>query len=146
VFTKTCLVCEKEFQTKAHNTRYCSGECRLEVTRRRNQSSQGPAKIFNRTCEHCGTPFETKVANKKYCSEECYRLATAAKKRVKRGKMRGIKGQLSEDVFLGLCSVCGEDSVPVRECPECGFFSCEKCRDQSGLCNICSGVLKVPAI
>ena len=48
----------------------------------------------------------------------------------------------SEQVFLGLCSVCGADYVHVSECPECGYLSCEKCRNSSGLYNICSDVLR----
>jgi hypothetical protein len=52
----------------------------------------------------------------------------------------------SEDVFLGLCSVCGADDVPVSECPECGYLCCEKCFNKAEICSICSFVTKIPAI
>jgi len=146
VFTKTCQICGKEFQSQAHNARYCSRECKLESKRRRRISSQGPSKTLSRTCVRCGDLFEARTANNKYCSQECYRIATAERKRAERGTLRKNTGmELSKGVFLGLCSVCGADDVSVSECPECGFLSCGKCRNPSGLCSICSGVLKVPA-
>ena len=146
MFNKTCLICGKEFQSKAQNARYCSHECKLIVKRNKRDASRGPSKTFKRLCESCGEPFETKVATKKYCSDECYRLATAARKRAKRTKTRRVTGKLSEDAFQGLCSVCGADDVPVSECPECGYLCCEKCRDKSGICSVCSDEQIVHAI
>ncbi len=147
VFTKTCHICGSEFQTKANNAKHCSRECKLEAKRRRRISLRGPSKTFSGTCERCGETFETRTANKKYCSQECYRLATAERKRAERGiiQKKTLEEQ-SEEGFLGLCSVCGADMVHVSECPECGYLSCEKCRNPSGLCNICLHVLKVSAI
>ncbi len=138
MFNKTCHICGKEFQSKAHNARYCSHECKLIAKRNRRDASRGPSKTFKKLCIKCGEPFETKVATKRYCSDECYRLATAARKRAKRKKTRRVTGKLSEDAFQGLCSVCGADDVPVSECPECGYLCCEKCRDKSGICSVCS--------
>lgn len=147
MFTKTCHICGNEFQTKADNAKHCSRECKLEAKRRRRISLRGPSKTFSGTCERCGETFEARAANKKYCSQECHRLTTAERKRAKRGIIqKKTRMEQSEEVFPGLCSVCGADDVPVSECPECGYLSCEKCRNPSGLCNICSGVLKVPAI
>jgi hypothetical protein len=146
VYTKTRLICGKEFQSKAINTRYCSRECRLEARRRRSAASRGLPKTLKRMCENCGERFETIGVYRKYCSDECRQLATVKRKRAKREKKQGTKGHSSEDVFIGLCSVCGADTVFVSECPECGFLSCEKCRNLSGLCNICLRVLNVPAI
>ena len=147
MFTKTCHICGKEFQSKANNARYCSRECKLETGRRRQTAIRGPPKTYKRLCESCEESFETTATNKKYCSQECNRLAAATRKRAKRGTPEKKSGrEQSEEVFLGLCSVCGADDVPVSECPECGYLSCERCRNLSGLCNICLGVLKVPAI
>jgi len=147
VLTKTCHICGKEFQSKAHNAKHCSRECKLEARRRRRISSRGKTKTFSRTCERCGNRFETRSANKKYCMPECYRLATAERKRAERGTLqKNTLKELYEKFLLGLCSVCGADDVHVSECPECGYLCCEKCRNQSGLCNICVHLLKVPAI
>ena len=147
MYTQTCHICGKEFQSKANNARYCSRECKLEIKRRRRISLRGPSKVFSKTCERCGETFEASTANKKYCSQECYRLATVERKRAKRGTLETKSGrEQSEEVFLGLCSVCGADDIPVSECPECGYLSCERCCIPSGLCNICVGVLEVPAI
>ena len=147
MFTRTCHICGKTFQTLAHNARYCSRECKLEKKRRRNTSSRTTLKIVYRTCVHCGDPFETKVYNKKYCSQECNRLATAERKRAKRATYQKKTGtELSEELFLGLCSVCGFEEVPVSECPECEYLSCDKCYDKSGLCSVCSGEPIVPTL
>ena len=140
MFTRTCHICGKTFQSLAYNSRYCSRECKLEIKRRRIKSSRGPSKTLHRICVWCGAPFETKVYNKKYCSQECNHLATAERKRTKRAtlqKKTGIK--LSEGLFLGLCSVCGSDDVLVLDCPECGYLSCGNCHDKLGICSVCSG-------
>ncbi len=137
MYNKTCHICGKEFHSSAHNTKYCSRECKLESKRRRRIASQGPSKAFKRTCVQCGGSFETRSANKKYCSQECYRLATAARKRAERSKLQR-KTQMKESE-KGLCSVCGADDVPVSECPECGYLCCVECHDESGMCSICSG-------
>ena len=79
-------------------------------------------------------------ARRKYCSEECYRLATAERKRAKRGTLqKKTRMEQSLEGFRGLCSVCGADDVPVVECPECGNLCCDKCHDGFGLCGVCSG-------
>jgi predicted nucleic acid-binding Zn ribbon protein len=147
VFTKTCHICGKEFQSSAHNAKHCSRECKLESRRIRRMSLRGPSKTYSRTCERCGDPFETTIANKKYCSQECYRIATAERKRAERGTLQktSLKNQAMK-VFLGLCSVCGADAVPVSECPECGYLSCEECHDKTGICGVCSGEQKVLAL
>lgn len=139
--TKVCLICGKLFQSEAHNARYCSRECKLEVKRRRNKAAGGPLKPLIRECEYCGKSFETRVANKKYCSQECYRSATSERKRVKRGISRSqAADRLSgKGALLGLCSVCGAENTAVAVCPECGFLSCDSCHNPFGICNICSG-------
>lgn len=140
--TKACLICGKLFQSEAHNARYCSRECKLEVKRRRNKADRGPLKHFKRECECCGKSFETRVANKKFCSQECYRSATIERKRVKRGisRSRAADRVSGKEAYLGLCSVCGAENTAVAECRECGFLSCEYCHNQFGICPICSDV------
>ena len=143
MFAKTCLICEKPFLSEANNARYCSKECKQESKRRRNKASRGPTKLFNETCDRCGNPFETRVSTKKCFSQECYRLAIIERKRAKRGSSKiKVSCQQTEKVFLDLCSVCGADDVPVSECPECGYPSCEKCHGHSGTCNICLALLR----
>lgn len=143
MFTKTCLICGKKFQSKAHNTKHCSRACRLEAKRRRWAASHGPRKIYNRTCVVCGKSFETKLAVQKYCSSKCYKLAWVNKKRSegKKHRKQRSKKTLSKEVFMGLCSVCGDEDVPVFECTECGYLSCARCRNDLGVCKICSGIL-----
>jgi hypothetical protein len=147
VYTKTCHICGEAFQSSAHNAKHCSRECRLEAKRRRRAASQGPAKSSNRTCLQCSLIFDTRTANKKYCSQECYRLATAARKRFERGTpQKRTPRKRSEEGFQGLCSVCGADEGLVSECPKCGYPSCIKCFDESGVCSICSGEPLVPVL
>jgi predicted nucleic acid-binding Zn ribbon protein len=138
VFTKTCQICGKKFKTRANNAKHCSQECRLEARRKRRFASLGPTKTILRLCEKCGKSFETKTTYQKFCSDKCYRLATAERKRVERKKRREVIIQINEDVFLGLCSVCGADDAQVSECRDCGFLSCEDCLNDSGFCRICS--------
>ena len=146
MFTKTCHICGKEFQTKANNAKNCSRGCKLEWRRSRRLSLQGPSKTFNKTCERCGETYEARTANKKYCSQECYRITTVERKRVRRRTIQKEtpKGQ-SEKAFLDLCSVCGVEEVPVSECPKCEYLSCRKCYDKSGVCSVCSEEQIVPA-
>ena len=100
---------------------------------------RGPAKLFNKGCELCGETFKARTSNQKYCSQECYRLATAERKRSERGtRQQKTRIEQVEEVFLGLCSVCGVDEVPVSDCPECGYLNCDKCSDESELCSVCS--------
>ena len=145
MFTKTCHICRKEFQSSAHNAKHCSRECRLEAKRRRWVSSRGPSKTINKRCGRGGEVFETRIASKKYCSQECYRIATAERKRAERGTrhQRAPEGK-SEKGFMSLCSVCGAEMVPVSECPECGYLNCMDCSDESDLCGVCSDEQIVP--
>ncbi len=140
MFTKICHICGKDFQSSAHNAKHCSPECKLEAKRRRWISSRGSSKTINKKCERCGVAFETGTANKKYCAQECYRIATLERKRAERGtrQQKALKGK-SEKGFMSLCSVCGTEMVPVSECPECGYLSCDNCSDKTGLCSVCSG-------
>lgn len=148
MFTKACLICGKEFQSKAHNAKHCSPECRHEAKRRRWAASHGPRKIYHGTCVVCAKPFDTIYAVQKYCSSECYNSARTIRKRVIRRKRKNsIERKVrSEPVFRGLCSVCGADNIPVNECSECGYLACSRCRNDLGICKICIGVGAVPTI
>ena len=148
MFTKTCLICGKEFQSKAHNAKHCSPECRLEAKRRRRAASHGPRKVYSSVCPVCGKPFDTIYAVKKYCSSECYRSARSRMKYVKR-KKRNSPSERNihlKAFFRSLCSVCGANNVPVTECSECGYLVCSNCRNDLGICKICTGTRVIPTI
>ena len=147
MFTMTCLICGKKFQSKAHNAKHCSRDCKLEAKRRRWAASHEPLKIYRKTCVMCGKTFESRRAQRKYCSDECYKSAGRMRKRIERSKHQKKKvAKVRAHVFRGLCSVCGANDVPVVECLECGYLACRKCRSEYGICNICSGVLFIPSI
>lgn len=141
MFDRACLICGKKFQSKAHNAKHCSRDCKLEAKRRRYAVSHGPRKTYFKVCTVCGESFESKWAIQKYCSDECYRSTTIMRKRVERKKRqkKSRKG-LSSTVFRGLCSVCGADNVPVIECHNCGYLTCRNCSNDLGICKICSEV------
>jgi hypothetical protein len=147
MFTKTCLICGKRFQSKAHNAKQCSPECRHKAKQIRWATLHGPRKTHHKTCMICRESFETIYAVQKYCSSECYKSARTIGKRILR-KNKKPKDKIirSKPVFRGLCSVCGADDVRVIECSECGHPVCRKCRNDSGVCKICSGVRVVPSI
>ena len=56
---KKCEYCNKQFETKVHNKKYCSDECR-------NKSKYKPY-----TCRVCGKVKYSKHPNRKYCSNVC---------------------------------------------------------------------------
>ena len=61
--TKTCIICNKEYQVKAHRvetSKYCSKEC---------WSHRNPP--ITKTCPICGTKYETRTPNQRTCSNNC---------------------------------------------------------------------------
>jgi hypothetical protein len=137
MYTKNCAICEKEFHSLAHNARYCSLDCISESNRRR-WAKNNPSKKYSKICDICGGLFDTKWVFQKYCSDKCKKNANANNKRIRR-QLAKAKIDLNNDEFLGLCSICG-DEVYVTECLDCGFFSCSNCKNEIGVCHVCSGI------
>lgn len=57
--TKTCKICEKEFESEHKQTLYCSKYC------------QGQSKKKPRTCINCESIFMSKSKQQRFCSNEC---------------------------------------------------------------------------
>ena len=73
---KHCVVCDKPFEMKSNNSRYCSEECKKEARnlmareRRRKKKKNKVEK-----CVYCSKSYEQKHGRQKYCSTECKLLA-----------------------------------------------------------------------
>lgn len=73
---KHCVVCDKPFEMKSNNSRYCSEECKkearnLRVRERRRKEKKNKVK----KCVYCSKAYEQKHGRQKYCSTECKLLA-----------------------------------------------------------------------
>jgi len=128
--SRLCEICGKQFKTKASNAKHCSRECRLEARRQRSKARRDPAKTYSKTCLLCGKNFEATNNKTKYCSLDCYKMMGIISKRKKRKTE-------ADELLVDICSVCGVERVPVRECHICSHMYCEKCGKTIGICNIC---------
>jgi hypothetical protein len=70
--TKICLVCEKDYQTKNKNAKFCSRDCRYKYLVGRPQLNR--RKRTNKTCKYCGKLFEVRLCekNENFCNIRCY--------------------------------------------------------------------------
>ena len=91
---KHCVVCDKPFEMKSNNSRYCSKECKkearnLRVRERRRKEKKNKVE----KCAYCSKEYEQKHNNQKYCSAECGLLAKKEQDRIAREqkKRRVIK-------------------------------------------------------
>ena len=91
---KHCEVCDKPFEMKSNNSRYCSEECKKEarnsrVRERRRKEKKNKVK----KCAYCSKEYEQIHSNQKYCSTECGLLAKKEQDRMAREqkKRRAIK-------------------------------------------------------
>lgn len=67
VFTNTCIVCGKEFQSKQKPAKYCSGACKA-----RNLRANRKEQKTERTCVICGKKFMvSKFSKTCTCSATC---------------------------------------------------------------------------
>lgn len=71
---KRCAECGKEFQTDAHDQKFCGHSCAAN-RRVRELNEQG----FRRDCEWCGTPFIAHGFRAKFCSGACNQAYQAAR-------------------------------------------------------------------
>lgn len=69
---KTCIYCNKKFETSAADQKYCSKECLKKF--HKEEYERKYQKSYERTCSYCNNKFETNHSSKIYCSKEC-RLA-----------------------------------------------------------------------
>ena len=91
---KHCVVCNKPFEMKSNNSRYCSEECKkearnLRVRERRRKEKKNKVK----KCAYCSKEYKQEHSNQKYCSKECGILAKKEQERMFREqeKRRAIK-------------------------------------------------------
>lgn len=72
-FIIKCEHCNKEFNPKTPNQKYCSIFCRIAGSKnRRKEREQKPKQKYNQ-CIYCGRIIN-KITSNKYCSEQCYKL------------------------------------------------------------------------
>lgn len=72
-----CEICGNEFETFAHNQKYCSDECVKEKNRQWYHDNFVSASETNpyvtKVCEECGAEYKTNhmASRRKYCSKDC---------------------------------------------------------------------------
>lgn len=66
-----CIVCDKVFETKMMETKYCSHACNNKAYRRRNNLLKSRVEI---NCQECGQVFNSnwREGTAKFCSKRCY--------------------------------------------------------------------------
>lgn len=73
MMVKTCVICEKMFETKTSRQLCCSPECSNEHHRRYCIKHAKIAIAKTKVCVICGEEFETTHSRKITCSEQCGR-------------------------------------------------------------------------
>lgn len=98
-FIIKCEHCDKEFNPKTPNQKYCSIFCRIAGSKnRRKEREQRPKQEYSQ-CLYCGRIID-KVTSNKYCSEQCYKLY----RNLKRSKS-------NENLKRKFCLNCGKEIV-----------------------------------
>ena len=74
-----CEWCGREFEPLIKNGKYCSPECRYEVSKvqmRLNSKLKRDAerRLKTRYCAICGAKIDYETGRKKYCSDKCYEI------------------------------------------------------------------------
>ena len=84
---KHCVVCDKPFEMKSNNSKYCSEECKKEARNLRARERRRKEKKKNKVkkCGYCSREYEQKHGRQKYCSTECKLLG---KKQSERNRAR----------------------------------------------------------
>src|SRR5574344_1421836 len=82
---KHCVVCDKPFEMKSNNSRYCSEECKKEARNLRARERRRKKKKNKvKKCGYCSKEHDQEHSNQKYCSKECGILARRERERIAR--------------------------------------------------------------
>ena len=119
MYSKTCVVCGKVFETNNPRKKYCSKDCYFQVCKkmaRDNARIKAKKNLKKISCVVCGKVFESSYSNQIYCSKDCclqaHRKRCYDNARIKAGK------KFSEKKFrknFSKCFGCGkkfEQSFP----------------------------------
>lgn len=124
--TRYCQVCNKEFQVKSYNHKYCSIECRNEYYNavKRNHFKE------ERTCRYCGKKFITTHPRYHNCSEECSYKHKRNREKINRRTYIKENGEYDTHIHIdyilkrdkGRCHICGDkvDMSDVNDCMNYG--------------------------
>lgn len=110
---KTCINCNKEYETHQTESKYCSYECRYESSYRYMVERK---PTYNIKCKECGKWFSTTNKGKKYCSVTCSDRFEYRKKETIRRERIKQNGRIDWDISIerlihrdkGICYLCGE--------------------------------------
>jgi hypothetical protein len=97
---KTCINCNKEFQTYSRRRVYCCLKCAGAFNRKKRRE----ADVIVRKCQQCGNVFTTKSKEKMHCSNECLH---EHKKNWDKNTMNRIKARV--------CICCGKNIAHKRD-------------------------------
>ena len=103
IIKRTCVYCNKQFETRSPKAMYCSDVCRGRFAQKLKQT------FITKTCPNCGKEFETTRGNKICCSKEC-------------GKEYQLKKN-RQDGSTAICPNCGKDYISKGR----KKFCCEEC-------------------
>ena len=122
-YNKTCLICGKNFVSKAWNTRYCSKECgKIGNNKKRQEARHENIKNLpfdavknedgTTTCITCGKHFYPKIHNQKTCCKQCAKMHLANRdKLISLRKSKKVKCPICGTYFetKGIKKYCSED-------------------------------------
>lgn len=97
--TTSCVICNRPFNKKQHNQKFCSLKCRRVYYYEKNSKLIGRVKLKNisRVCPTCGKKFDVKAANQIYCSKKCW---------IPKKNICKICGLEKEIYGKGMCRIC----------------------------------------
>lgn len=105
-----CTICERQFQQRTRNNKYCSRECRNTLQR----SKYDKKKCIETTCRECNKRFIPETAARTtFCSDECStRSARRMRKHRTRARYYGVAYEMVhvESIFIRdnwRCQMCG---------------------------------------
>lgn len=76
-----CLHCQKEFEPRTYNQKYCSSKCYKAAKDHRNWVKKTENKPHTRICEWCKKIFQSAQNDTKTCSKECAKELVSSKLR-----------------------------------------------------------------
>ncbi len=133
MYQKTCVVCQEEFQSKAHNARVCSKPCRKTLDY--EQKARGIAnnhKGHINKCIVCEKEFKARIPHKKTCSTEC--------RKVHSKKYHSDLYEQTHDMPERICLHC---QVDISHLHKRARYCCEPCRRKAERLRLCPLIKKI---
>lgn len=136
---KTCPICNKEFETKLRQAKYCSDDCQREKSRihmREFQRAKREKRVeILRNCIVCGKEFTPDHMANKICSDECHIVrqrtynAGYARRHPKVSKKTvAIRNKKTRGTTTAKCLQCGKEFTKKTALNELCSYRCKRDR------------------